>query len=244
MDESYISVYDKYYRFTVTTNESGDFMIFGVPVGSQPIVMDIDLSDIGCFSLSPQDLIQQGLATETQVNGSTFKTSTNLTELPQIKNLVYDVDVRPFWGDADLCQVGITRVDFDLSKLANINIQPSAIFMGSIISTTDDDALKVSCKPKNDTGNLCEIVTGPGEIKAIRHTINSDSNGLPILEVYNIEEEGKVIDGDGTFLFNVPMNLDYIYTNEFGEQVLSDDPSKGIPTKGRYRFKFKWQNQI
>ena len=54
---------------------------------------------------------------------------------------------------------------------------------------------------------------------------------------------GKVIDGDGTFLFNVPMNLDYIYTNEFGEQVLSDDPSKGIPTKGRYRFKFKWQNQ-
>ena len=243
MDESYISVYDKYYRFTVTTNESGDFMIFGVPVGSQPIVMDIDLSDIGCFSLSPQDLIQQGLATETQVNGSTFKTSTNLTELPQIKNLVYDVDVRPFWGDADLCQVGITRVDFDLSKLANINIQPSAIFMGSIISTTDDDALKVSCKPKNDTGNLCEIVTGPGEIKAIRHTINSDSNGLPILEVYNIEEEGKVIDGDGTFLFNVPMNLDYIYTNEFGEQVLSDDPSKGIPTKGRYRFKFKWQNE-
>ena len=243
MDGSYIEVFDKYYRFTVSTNESGDFMIFGVPVGTQTIVMDVDLSDIGCFSLSPQDLIQQGLATETQVNGARFKSSTNLSELPQIKNLVFDVDVRPFWGDADLCQVGITRVDFDLTKQANLTIQPSAIFMGSIISTTDDDALKVKCKPKNNTGNLCEIIAGPGEIQAIRQTIYSDVNGLPILERYEIEEGGKVIDGDGTYLLNVPMNMDYIYTNEFGQQVISSDPKIGVPTKGKYRFRFRWQNE-
>ena len=243
MDESYIEVYDKYYRFTVTTNDSGDFMIFGVPTGTQTIVMDVDLSDIGCFSLSPQDLIQQGLATETQVNGSTFRSSTNLRELPQIKNLVFDVDVAPFWGDQELCQVGITRVDFDLTKQANISIQPTSIFMGSIISTTNDDALKIGCKPKNNTGNLCELVSGPGEIQAIRQTINSDDQGLPILEVYQVEQEGKVIDPDGTYVLNVPMNLDYVFTNEFGEQVLSDDPSKGIPTKGKYRFKMKWQNE-
>lgn len=243
MDNSYIEVYDKYYRFTVTTNDSGDFMIFGVPIGTQTIVMDVDLSDIGCFSLAPQDLIQQGLATETQVNGARFKSSTNLRELPQIKNLVFDVDVRPFWGDSELCQLGITRVDFDLTKQANINIQPTAIFMGSIISTTDDDALKISCKPKNNTGNLCELVAGPGEIQAIRQTIFSDNDGLPILERYEIEEGGKVIDGDGAYLLNVPMNLDYVITNEFGQQILSNDPTKGVPTKGKYRFKFKWQNE-
>ena len=243
MDESYIEVYDKYYRFTVTTNESGDFMLFGVPTGEQTIVMDVDLSDIGCFSLSPQDLIQQGLATETQVDGARFKSSTNLRELPQIKNLIYTVNVRPFWGSEDLCQIGITRVDFDLTKQANINIQPSAIFMGSIISTTDDDALKIKCKPKNNTGNLCELVAGPGQIQGIRQTIYSDTNGLPILERWDIEQAGKVIDSDGTFLVNVPMNLDYVYTNEFGQQILSNDPSKGIPTKGKYRFKFKWQNE-
>ena len=243
MDSSYIEVYDKYYRFTVTTNESGDFMIFGVPVGEQTLVMDIDLSDMGCFSLSPQDLILQGLATESQVNGARFQSSTNLVNLPQIKNLVYDVDVRPFWGSEDLCQVGITRVDFDLSKLANVTIQPSAVFMGSIISNINDDALKVSCKPKNDTGNLCDLIAGPGQIQAIRQTIYSDTNGLPILERWNIENGGKVIDGDGTYLLNVPMNLDYIYTNEFGQQVISTDPKLGIPTKGKYRFKFKWQNQ-
>lgn len=243
MDESYIEVYDKYYRFTVTTNESGDFMIFGVPVGEQTVSMDIDLSDIGCFSLSPQDLIQQGLATETQVNGSKFKSSYNLRELPQIKNLIYIVSVRPFWGSEDLCQIGITRVDFDLTKQANIDIQPKSIFLGSIISTTDDDALKLNCKPKNNTGNLCEIVSGLGKINAIRQTIFSDENGLPILENYNIEQDGKVIDENGTFLLNLPMNLDYVFTNEFGVQVLSNDPKKGIPTKGKYRFKFKWESQ-
>jgi hypothetical protein len=36
------------------------------------------------------------------------------------------------------------------------------------------------------------------------------------------------------------MNLDYVVTNEFGERVLSNDTTLGIPTKGKYRFKIKW----
>jgi len=243
MDQSYIEVYDKYYKFSVKTNESGDFMIFGVPLGEQTIVMDVDLSDIGCFSLSPQDLIQQGVATEDQVDGASFKTSTNLDSLPQIVNLNFNVDVRPLWGDLDVCQVGITRVDFDLTKLANIKIEPSAVFMGSIVSTTNDDALKISCKPKNNTGNLCELIAGEGQIISIRQTVNTDDDGYPILEQYNLENDGKIIDGDGSFLTNLPMNLDYVVTNEFGEQIISNDPTKGIPTKGKYRFKFKWVNK-
>lgn len=56
-----IEVFDKYFKYTCTTNDSGDFMIFGVPLGSQTIHVDIDLSDIGEFSLSPQDLIRMGM---------------------------------------------------------------------------------------------------------------------------------------------------------------------------------------
>ncbi len=52
-----IEVFDKYYKYNAVTNESGDYMIFGVPLGSQTIVVNIDLSDIGEFSLSPQELI-------------------------------------------------------------------------------------------------------------------------------------------------------------------------------------------
>lgn len=243
LDQSYIEVYDKYYKFSVKTNDSGDFMIFGVPTGTQTLVMDVDLSDIGCFSLSPQDLIDAGVASPSQVNGNRFKSSSNLSELPQIKTLNRVVEVSPFWGDVDICQFGITRVDFDLTAEANIKIEPTAVFMGSIISTSDDDALKTNCKPKNNTGNLCELVSGPGQILAIRQTIFSDQNNLPTLEEYQFEQNGKVIDGDGSFLVNVPMNIDYIVTNEFGQQILSNDPKKGIPTKGKYRFKFKWENE-
>ena len=58
-----VEVYEKYYKYTVKTNDSGDYMIFGVPTGNQTIVLDMDLSDIGPFSFSPQDLIRLGKAT-------------------------------------------------------------------------------------------------------------------------------------------------------------------------------------
>jgi hypothetical protein len=243
-DQSYVEVYDKYYRFSVRTNDSGDYMIFGVPTGTQTILMDVDLSDIGCFSLSPQDLIDSGVAVESQVNGSKFKTSTNLSELPQIVTLNKIIEVAPLWGEPEICLLGITRADFDLTASANITIKPNAVFMGSLISTTDDDAVRaITCRPKNNTGNLCELIAGPGQILTIRQTINVDDDGRPVLETHELDEDGKVIDTDGAFLINVPMNLNYIVTNEFGEQVLSNDPKKGIPTKGKYRFKFKWQNE-
>ena len=243
LDQSYIEVYDKYYKYTTKTNESGDYMILGVPLGTQTIFLDVDLSDMGCFSLSPQDLIEAGLASDNQVDGAKFKSSTNLNELPQIKSLNKIVDIAPLWGEPEVCQLGITRVDFDLTSEANISIEPKAVFMGSIISTNNDDAVRISCKPKNNTGNLCELIAGPGQILSIRQTIRVDNQGLPILEEFKLPQEGKVIDGDGSYLVNVPMNLDYVYTNEFGEQAFSNDPKIGIPTKAKYRFKFKWNNE-
>jgi hypothetical protein len=235
-----IEVYDKYYKYNAVTNESGDFMIFGVPVGSHTIVMDVDLSDIGEFSLSPQDLIRMGLATEAQVAGTNFKSSNNLRELPQIINLTKSIEVDPLWGQPEICNLGITRTDFDLSSEAKIDIRPTSIFMGSIISGPNSSALSTGCRPTSNSGHLCNLTVGPGDILAIRQTIFQDSNGLPILENFALESGGKVIDENGTWMIDVPMNLDYYTTNEFGEQVLSNDPEVGIPTKGKYRFKVKW----
>jgi hypothetical protein len=235
-----IEVYDKYYKYNAITNESGDFMIFGVPVGSHTIVMDVDLSDIGEFSLSPQDLIRMGLATEAQVAGTKFRSSNNLRELPQIVNLTKSIEVDPLWGQPEICNLGITRTDFDLSSEAKIDIRPTSVFMGSIISDSGTNALKSRCKPTNKSGYLCSLVAGPGEILAIRQTIQQDSNGLPILENFSLESGGKVIDENGAWLIDVPMNMDYYTTNEFGELVLSNDPEIGIPTKAKYRFKIKW----
>ena len=235
-----IEIYDKYYKYCATTNSAGDFMIFGVPVGTQKLHCDVDLSDIGEFSLSPQDLLRMGLATVTQIAGTSFKSSTNLNELPQIVTINSDVDVSPLWGQPEVCNLGITRVDFDLTKTSKIEITPTSIFMGSVISTGNEDYQKVSCKPTLGQGELCSLIAGPGLIQTIRQTIYLDEFGRPTLETFDLEQGGQVIDENGAFVVDVPMNLDYVVTNEFGEQVLSDNPKRGIPTKGKYRFKIKW----
>jgi hypothetical protein len=234
-----VLIYDKYYRFTSKTNESGDYMIMGVPLGEQTIVMDVDLSDIGEFSLTPQDLIRMGLATDSQVGGS-FRSSNDLSSLPQIINLTKNVEISPLWGDPEICQISINRLDFDLRDDANIDIQPTSVFMGSMFSSADSTRIRKNCRPKDSMGNLCGLTTSPGQILCIRQTIQQDEDGNPILEEYELEQGGNIIDGSGTWLTELPMNLDYIITNEFGERVLSNDPSVGVPTKAKYRFKVKW----
>ena len=245
-------IYEKYYKFTAKTNESGDYMIMGVPLGQQTVVMDLDLSDIGEFSLTPQDLIRMGRATEAQVAGNRFRTSEDLNSLPQIVNLTKVVEISPLWGEPSICQIAINRVDFDLRDEANIDIQPTSVFMGSIYSSPDNLRIRPPFsignflnfggnKPKDNLGNLCNLTTGPGQILAIRQTINLDLSGNPILEEYKLEQNGNVIDESGAWLVELPMNLDYLVTNEFGEKIISYDPTLGIPTKSKYRFKVKWQ---
>jgi hypothetical protein len=237
-----LEVYEKYYKYTVRTNDSGDFMIVGVPLGMQSVVMDMDLSNIGCFSQRPSDLVRQGLGVESQFAGSNFKSSENLDSLPQVVNQAKDVEVASFWGETDICNVGITRVDFDLRDIG-VEIQPQAIFMGSMFSTSEDDPLGVYCKPTFDSGNLCDLVSSQGKILALRQTIYNDNEGFPVIEEHKFEQGGNIIDENGTWLVEVPMNLDYVSTNEFGEDIFSNDPSIGIPTKGKYRFRIQYQNE-
>ena len=249
-DKPLIQVYEKYYKFTVKTNESGDYMIFGVPLGQQTLFMQVDLSDIGEFSLTPQDLIRMGLATEDTVNGSKFKSSTNYAELPQIITIQKTVQIEPFFGEFEICNYNIARVDFDLTSEANVKLEPTAVFMGSIIST--DDTQKVgknfkflneqqsACKVKRTAGELCTMTTGPGQIVALRQTIFNDKDGRPILEQAQLDNDGKVIDENGVWVLEVPMNLDYVYTDENGIKKISSDPKLGVPTRAKYRFKVKW----
>jgi hypothetical protein len=236
-----IEIFDKYYKFTVKTNDSGDYMIMGVPTGFQTLVMDVDLSDIGEFSLTPQDLIRMGLATESQVAGNKFRSSNDLNSLPQIITLNKTVEVQPLWGEPEICQLAVNRVDFDLRDDANIDIQPTSVFIGSIFSNIEKYRIRKNCRPRDNTGELCSLQSGPGQVLALRQTIRQDIDGNPILEQYQLEQSGNIIDENGTWLTELPMNLDYVITNEFGEKVISTDPSIGIPTKGKYRFKIKWQ---
>ncbi len=224
-------IFEKYYKFTTTTNKSGDFMLFGVPVGNYKLHVDVDLSDIGIFSQKPYDFINQGNPNKLFKSPNQFNSNKNLNNLTQIKTQKIGVNVIPFWGDALNNEVGITRVDIDL----NYNIRPMAIFIGSIFGDNEKNSVNKNCRPRKKLGNLCETVAGGGTINMIRKTFNGE------VEKFDVNG-GKVIDDYGSWAYQIPMNLDYMVTDEFGELVPSESPNKGIPTRARVRFKAAMDN--
>jgi len=237
--EEYLEVYESYYTYTVKTNESGDFMIWGVPLGQQTINVDIDLSDIGCFSLRPYDFIKKGVGIDQFDRYYNFKSGSDVDGLPQIVNFQKTVEVYPFWGNIDLCQIGITRTDFDLLD-KGIKIEPISLILTSTVTDDNGDAIKRNGVVRRKSGYKCNLQTTEGRINAVRYTgkkvYGSDKVTLyPELEYFNPTES---IDTDGTAMVVLPMNMEYVYTNEFGEQEITNDINKGIPTTTCARFKF------
>lgn len=237
--EEILEVYEKYYKYTVKTNNSGDFMIWGVPIGTQTIHVDTDLSDVGCFSLRPDDFIRQGIGVDSFKNEYTFKTSEDIDSLPQIVTFDQTIDVYPFWGNEELCEIGITRTDFDLSN-KGIRIEPKAYLIGGTFTDTGKNSVNKNCSPRGKMGTKCDLTTKTGIVESIRFTNRKDNGYRPILENFDLNGE---IDEDGSFIFSVPMNMDYLYTNEFGEQEYTNDSNKGIATSACYRFRFSLSNE-
>jgi hypothetical protein len=209
-------------------------MIWGVPVGNQTIHVDVDLSDIGCFSLRPYDLQRLGIGTDGFKNKYTFKSSEDLDSLPQIVTFDKIIEVYPFWGNEDVCEIGITRTDFDLSD-KGVNIKPTAYLIGGVYTDNGKNAINKNCTPRKKMGRKCDLVAKSANIEAIRFLPTKDELNRPYLEYLPIDED---VPDDGGFVLPLEMNMDYVITNEFGENEYTNDPNKGIATSACYRFRF------
>ena len=80
-------------------------------------------------------------------------------------------------------------------------------------------------------GEASQLVPSEGTIEMIRKTTDDR------VEEYMIKGN-KLIDADGVFCYQIPMNLDFVRTDEYGNIVPTDNPTKGIPTRARVRFRF------
>lgn len=227
-NHDWIDIFDKYYKYTTKTNNSGDYMIYGVPTGMQKVHMDVDLSDIGVLSQTPRDMMYKGYNAELFDSPTKFKKSTALSSLVQIISQDNEVYVYPFWGDttSSTTNAAITRCDINIPY----KFEPTCIFMGSVISDTGENALSKKCVAGKKQGKMSELMTGEGRIEMIRKTYDNK------VESFSIKGD-KVIDENGVWCYQIPMNLDYVVTDEFGNTVLSDNPEKGIPTRTRVRFR-------
>lgn len=227
-DDNVIEIYDKYYKFTTTTNASGDYMLFGLPTGNNIIHSDLDLSDIGFLSQKPRDLFYKGYTAKQFENASQFKKDTNLDNLTQVISQDSSVYVFPFWGDEkeNDGQIKIVRNDIDV----NYKFEPTCIFIGCIVSDEKSNAISKRCIPHERMGKMDRLTTGAGTIEMIRKTMSGD------IESFSIQGN-ELIDGNGTWCYQIPMNLDYVATDEYGNLVPTDNFDKGLPTRTSVRFR-------
>lgn len=226
-----LEVYDKYFKFTTKTNESGDYMIFGVPTGNQTVHVDLDLSDIGLLSQRPRDFVYKGYTIEQFENPNQFKSGTDLNGLSQIFSQDSMVEVIPFWGDENEGLIGISRNDVDIQ----FKFEPTCVFIGSVVSDNSSNGFSKKCIPTNSMGNMDELVTGNGTIEMIRKKPDGT------VEEFQIQGN-QLINGNGIWCYQIPMNLDYMKTDEYGNMVPTDNPEEGIPTRARVRFRISMQD--
>jgi len=249
----YLDVYKKYYKYTALTNKAGDYMIYGVPIGTQTIHLSVDITDIGEYSMTPASMVTNlgyspNLFTD---NNTKIKPSNDLNDLPNIETQEITVDVVPFWGDEEIFEIGITRQDF---RIRSVLVNTFVLF-GSVF--TDGNNTMWSAEIYSEEriaeyfrashpsqalhgvynkriGEVTEkIYYYPANIsdtKIDTGQVADDGSDMQLLD----KSEYSVYKRNGDFVVIVTCNRDKIITDDLGNPVpVGNDSVEGIFTKFR-----------
>lgn len=252
-NSEFLNVYKKYYKYTALTNSAGDYMIFGVPVGTQTVHLSVDITDIGKYSMNPAAMVTNlgyspNLFTD---NNTRIKPSNDLGDLPNIETQEISVDVVPFWGDTENFTIGITRQDF---RIRSVLVNTFVIF-GSVF--TDGSNAMWGSNHDSGTRDIREIyyITDEGNENI---SIQSKRIGIVSEKLYyypaNISDaqidsgnvdpktdmvlldptEYSIYKRNGDFALILSCNRSRIVTDEFGnESPVPENSPDGIFTKFR-----------
>lgn len=247
-NDAWLEVYENYYKFSTVTNESGDFMLFGVPVGTQTVHMSVDILDIGRFSMTPATMVTNlGYSPNLfSDNATKVKPSTDLEDLPNIETQEIAVDVIPFCGDSDNFDIGITRQDFRIRA----ELVSTFIVFGTGFTNGDEEAYI------EEEGGASKRVrelfrehfnsTSIGTNRAAEVTEQifyypanvtdaeiADPAADPLEErmILMSDSEYSKFTNEGDFVYIIPCNRDKVVTDEFGNLVpVAADSPNGVFT--------------
>ena len=250
-NQTFFEVFEKYYKYTTVTNTSGDYMIYGVPIGTQTAHMSVDITDIGQYSMTPGTMITNlGYSPNLfSDNGTKVKFSTDLSTLPNVETQEISVDVKPFWGDSTNFQIGITRQDF---KIKAVLISSFTIF-GSAF--TDAQNASWGSSKTDDVRDLYRMGGGQADINPYLF-IDDKRNGLmneTIFFIPNTISDADAASGNfdtkkdyqvlqsnqytknvdnGVFVYQIACNRKKVITNESGKQeIISNNDPRGVFTE-------------
>ena len=245
-NDTVLEVYEKYYKYSTVTNQAGDYMLFGVPVGTQTVHMSVDITDIGRFSMTPASMVtilgySENLFTD---DNTKIKESDDLDDLPNIETQEISVDIIPFCGDEENFDIGITRQDF--------RIRAELLSTFTLFGTSFTDGDNSMWGDENDGGNKrirelyklrsnTDINVGIGsrrigKITEKVYSINANISDADI-DAGNFDPDDDVVlldqsqyvrfIRDGDFVYQIPCNRRKIVTNDQGEDVVVDNDFKG-----------------
>lgn len=245
-NSTYLQVYKKYYKFSTVTNSSGDYMIFGIPVGTQTVHMSADITDIGELSMAPASMISNLGYSPNLFNsdGTRIKSSNDLDDLPNIETQEISTDIIPFWGDENLFQIGITRQDFRIKAQLNYNF----VIFGSSFTDGDERMWGDNYSPQSGArpgelfrarnqvyrlstkrlGRITEkIYYYPANVTGDDIGSEDYDTSSGIIKLDSSEYSSYKRDGD--FIFIINCNRGKVITSETGEEIpVPEDYNGGI----------------
>ena len=155
VNNTWIETYKDYYKFSTTTNDSGDFMFTNIPIGMYNLHAEFDITDIGKYS-TPAPLLQKiNNVSKSLYNedGSKLLPNNDLNSMPNIYSRNITVNVLPSWGDNTQQEIGITRQDIDFK----VKLTPAFTVIGNGF-TQDEDSFwgdRVLLRVLFAISNLC-----------------------------------------------------------------------------------------
>jgi len=228
-NETFLEVYKKYFKYTTVTNTSGDYMIYGVPVGLHTVHMSVDVTDIGDYSMTPGTMVSQLGYSPVLFENNKVKFSTDLDTIPNIETQNISVDIRPFWGDRDNFEIGITRQDFKIraTLVSSVTVFGAGFTDNFYASYGRDDYFgdrddSASAMSQNE-GEYPQPASGDAGVRdGVKYNVGvaSRRNGLFEIEVYTIPNTvtmNEIQSGD----FNTTTDIQLLDKSQYNE-ILDD----------------------
>jgi hypothetical protein len=261
VNETLVYVYDKYYKYTTITNESGDYILTVPANRTYTVNMSCDITDIGRFSTTPALLKLQGFSSNFFTpDGLKINVDIPLENLPNIDIQNKTITVKPLWSqNTDNTNVGINRLDFELVK----KIEPFVTVIGNQFTDKTNQYWNypdnVTCNDGNSPQYICLGNKTKGKLKTKIFTIKKNVSEFDADRLNNISPNedqqqynydynediellsqfkyGEYQDGNGNFVYLIACNRNKVITDEIGNLIsVDDDNDKGVFTSFRGYF--------
>jgi len=248
-NQPFLDVYKKYYKYTTVTNTAGDYMIFGVPIGTYTVHLSVDITDIGKYSMNPASMVKNlGYSPNLFTDDSTrIKASNDLDDLPNIETQEISVNIIPFWGDTENFIIGITRQDFRIrSTIVNTFTLFGSVFTDGDQCMWGEDQLDGdprirelfrARKPAEKTIGMSSKRIGIVSEKIFYYPAEISDAEIPYLNPTDTmlpldSSEYSFYKREGDFVLIINCNRDKIVTDDFGNETpVSESSTQGIHTK-------------